>query len=89
MQHFTIFQHLDEPKRYMGFTLIEIIAVVSIVIISFILQKLAIGLVVSLITFRIIRAVTRLNKINYYKRWMNAHYQDLKSGPNRSRRFFF
>lgn len=73
----------------MGFTLIEIMAVVSIAIISFVLQKLAIGLVISLVVFRLIRAITRSSKINYYKRWINSHYQDLKAGPNRSRRFFF
>lgn len=89
MQLFTIFHHLDEPKRYMGFTLLEIITVASIVIISFVLEKLAIGLVVSLVVFRLIRAITRSSKVNYYKRMINSHYQDLKVGPNRSRRFFF
>lgn len=89
MQLYTIFHHLDEPKRYMGFTLIEIVAVTSIVIVSFILQKLAIGLVISLVVFRIIRAITRSTKINYYKRLINSHYQDFKAGPNKNRRFFF
>ncbi len=88
MQLFTIFHHLDEPKRYMGFTLIEIIAVVSIVIVSFALQKLAIGLVVSVVVFRLIRAITRSSQINHYKRLVNFHYQDLQAGPNKSRRFF-
>lgn len=89
MQLYTIFHHLDEPKRYMGFTLIEILVVALIVIFSFLLQKLAVGLVISLIAFRIIRAITRSSKINYYKRLFNSHYQEFKVGPNKSRRYFF
>lgn len=89
MQLFTAFKHLDEPKRYSGVTLIEIIVVGTIVLFAFILQYLAAGLFLSLIVFRIIRVISRSNKVNYYKRWVWFHYQDLKAGPNKSRRFFF
>ena len=84
MQYFTIFHHLDETKRYAGVTLLEIMVVGA-----FVFQYLAAGLFVSLIVFRVIRAISRSSKISYYKRWLCFHYQDLKAGPNRSRRYFF
>lgn len=89
MQFFTVFQHLDEPKRYSGATLFEIIVVGTIVSVAFILQYLAVGLFIGLIAFRVIRAISRSSKVSYYKRWVWFHYQDLKAGPNKSRRFFF
>ncbi len=89
MQYFTVFHHLDEPKRYAGATLIEIAVVGTIGLTSFVFQHLAAGLFISLIVFRIIRAISRSSKVSYYKRWLWFHYQDLKAGPNRSRRYFF
>ncbi len=89
MQYFTIFHHLDETKRYAGVTLLEIMVVGAIVFTAFVFQYLAAGLFVSLIVFRVIRAISRSSKISYYKRWLCFHYQDLKAGPNRSRRYFF
>ncbi len=89
MQFFTVFSHLDEVKRYAGATLFEIVVVGSIVLVAFVLQYLAVGLFTGLIAFRVIRAISRSSKVSYYKRWIWFHYQDLKSGPNKSRRFFF
>ncbi len=89
MQYFTLFHHLDEPKRYAGATLIEIAAVAAIGLTAFILQHLPAGLFICLIVFRVIRAISRSSKLGYYQRWMCFHYQDLKAGPNKSRRFFF
>lgn len=89
MQLFTIFHYLDEPKRYSGATLLEISVIGAIVLIAFILQHLAIGLFTGLIVFRIIRAVSRSNKIIYYKRWIWFNSQELKIGPIKNRRFFF
>lgn len=89
MQLFTIFQHLDEPKRYSGVTLFEIAVVGVIVLVAFILQYLAAGLFISLIAFRVIRAISRSSKVSYYKRWIWLYLQDLKSGPSKSRRYFF
>jgi hypothetical protein len=89
MQFFTVFHNLDETKRYAGVTLLEMAVVGSIVFTAFIFQYLAAGLFVSLIAFRVIRAISRSSKISYYKRALSFHYQDLKTGPNKSRRFFF
>lgn len=89
MQFFTVFHHLDEPKRYSGATLFEIAVVGLIVVVAFVLQYLAAGLFIGLIAFRVIRAISRSSKVSYYKRWIWFHYQDLKAGPNKSRRFFF
>ena len=89
MQFFTVFHSLDETKRYAGITLLEMVVVGSIVFTAFILQYLAAGLFISLLVFRIVRAVSRSNKVKYYKRALSFHYQDLKAGPYRSRRFFF
>ena len=89
MQYFTVFHHLDEPKRYAGATLIEIAVVGAIGLTSFILQHLAAGLFISLIVFRIIRAISRSSKLGVYQRSLSFYYQDLKAGPYRSRRFFF
>jgi type IV conjugative transfer system protein TraL len=89
MQYFTVFHHLDEPKRYAGATLLEIVVVGTIVFAAFILQRMAIGLFISLVVFRLVRAISRSSKVDGYKRWLCFHYQDLKAGPNRSRRFFF
>ncbi len=89
MQYFSIFQHLDEPKRYAGATLLEIAVVGVIGLTAFVLQRLAVGIFICLIVFRIIRAISRSSKLGYYQRALSFHYQDLKSGPNKSRRFFF
>ena len=89
MQYFTIFNHLDEPKRYAGATLLEIAVVGAIGLTSFVLQHLAAGLFISLIVFRVIRAIGRSSKLKVYQRALIFHYQDLKAGPNKSRRFFF
>lgn len=89
MQYFTIFRHLDEPKKYAGATLFEITVVGAIGLASFVFQHLAAGLFISLIVFRVIRAISRSNKVGYYKRALYFHYQDVKAGPNKSRRFFF
>jgi hypothetical protein len=89
MQFFTIFQHLDEPKRYSGATLFEIAVVGIIVSVAFALQYLAAGLFIGLIAFRVIRAISRSSKVSYYKRWIWLHSQDLKAGPNKSKRYFF
>ena len=89
MQYFTIFHHLDEQKRYAGATLLEILAVGAISFTSFAFQRLAAGLFISLIVFRVIRAISRSSQLKYYKRWLCFHYQDLRTGPNKSRRFFF
>ena len=89
MQFFTVFHQLDESKRYAGVTLLEITIVGAIVFTSFVFQYLAAGLFISLIAFRVVRAISRSSKISYYKRALSFHYQDLKSGPNKSRRFFF
>lgn len=89
MQFFTIFQHLDEPKRYSGATLFEITVVGVIVMFAFILQYLAAGLFIGLIAFRVIRAISRSSKVGYYRRWIWFHSQDLKAGPNKSRRYFY
>ena len=70
-------------------TLIEIAAVGSIGLTAFVFQHLAAGLFISLIVFRIIRAISRSSKLGYYQRALSFHYQDLKAGPHRSRRFFF
>jgi hypothetical protein len=89
MQFYTVFHNLDETKRYAGITLLEMTVVGSIVFTAFILQYLAAGLFISLIAFRVIRAISRSSKISYYKRALSFHYQELKAGPNKSRRFFF
>lgn len=89
MQFFTVFYQLDESKRYAGVTLLEITIVGAIVFTSFVFQYLAAGLFISLIAFRVVRAISRSSKISYYKRVLSFHYQDLKSGSNKSRRFFF
>lgn len=89
MRYFTIFHHLDEPKRYAGVTILEMMVVGTIVLLSFILQRMAVGLFVSLIVFRLIRAISRSSKVDHYKRWLWFHCQDLKAGPNKNRRFFF
>lgn len=89
MQFFTIFNYLDETKRYAGITLLEMTVVGSIVFIAFIFQRMAIGLFISLIAFRIVRAISRSSKVSYYKRALYFHMQDMKSGPKRSRRFFY
>lgn len=89
MQYFTIFHHLDEAKRYAGVTLLEIAAVGVIGLTSFMLQHLAVGLLISLVVFRVIRAISRSSKLRIYQRALSFHYQDLKAGPNKSRRFFF
>jgi len=89
MQFFTVFHNLDETKRYAGVTLLEMSVVGSIVFTAFIFQYLAAGLFISLIAFRVVRAISRSSKIKYYKRALSFHYQELKTGPNKSRRFFF
>jgi hypothetical protein len=89
MQFHTIFHQLDETKRYAGVTLLEMSVVGLIVLIAFIFQYLAAGLFISLIAFKVIRAISRSSKVSYYKRALNFHYQELKSGSNKSRRFFF
>ena len=89
MQFFTIFHLLDETKRYSGVTLLEMSVVGSIVFTAFIFQYLAAGLFISLISFRLVRAISRSSKVNYYKRALSFHYQELKAGPKKTRRFFF
>lgn len=89
MQFFTIFHQLDNPKRYAGVTLFEMSVVGSIILTAFILQYLAAGLFISLISFRLIRAISRSSKVSYYKRVLSFHYQELKAGPKQSKRFFF
>lgn len=89
MQFFTIFHQLDETKRYAGITLLEMSVVGFIVFIAFIFQYLAAGLFISLISFRVVRAISRSSRVNYYKRALSFHYHDLKSGPKQSKRFFF
>lgn len=89
MQFFTIFHLLDETKRYSGVTLLEMSVVGSIVFTAFIFQYLAAGLFISLISFRLVRAISRSSKVSYYKRALSFHYQELKAGPKKSRRFFF
>ena len=89
MQYSTIFQHLDEQKRYAGVTLPEIIVVGAISFTAFVFQYLIAGLFVSLVIFRVMKVVGRSSKFNYYRRALSFHYQDLKTGPNKSRRFFF
>ena len=89
MQLYTIFHYLDETKRYAGITLLEMSVVGSIVFTAFIFQYLAAGLFVSLISFRLVRAISRSSKVSYYKRALSFHYQDLKAGPKQSKRFFF
>ena len=89
MQNFTIFHYLNETKRYAGITLLELMVVGGIALTAFILQYLTVGLFISLIAFRLVRAISRSSKIGYYKRVLSFHYQDMKAGPNKSRRFFF
>ena len=89
MQFFTIFHLLDETKRYSGVTLLEMSVVGSIVFTAFIFQYLAAGLFISLISFRLVRAISRSSKVSYYKRALSFHYQELKAGPKKSRRCFF
>lgn len=89
MQFFKIFNYLDETKRYAGITLVEMIVVGSIVFIAFIMQRMAVGLFVSLIAFRIVRAISRSSRVSYYKRALSFHMQELKAGPNKNRRFFY
>lgn len=89
MQHFTIFHYLDQPKRYAGATFIEIAIVGTIGLTAFVLEYLAVGLIISLVVFRLVRAISRSSKIAYIKRWVNFHLEDMKAGPKNSRRFFF
>ena len=89
MQFFTIFHQLDNPKRYAGVTLLEMSVVGSIIFTAFILQHLAVGLFISLLSFRLVRAISRSSKVSYYKRVLSFHYQELKAGPKQSKRFFF
>jgi hypothetical protein len=85
MKYFPVFNYLDEPKKYSGVTLLEMIVVGLIVFIAFILQYLAAGLLLGLMAFRVVRTVSRSPKVNYYKRALYFHYQDLKSGSKGSR----
>jgi hypothetical protein len=88
MQYFTVFNHLDEPKKYAGVTLIELIVVGGIGLTSFLTQYLALGLIISVLSFRVVRAVSRSPKLNWYKRYLYFHYQDLIASKERSTRFF-
>jgi hypothetical protein len=87
MKYFPVFNYLDEPKKYSGVTLLEIIVVGLIVFSSFILGYLAPGLFLGLLAFRVVRTLSRSPKVNYYKRAFYFHFQDLKSS-SRGARFY-
>ena len=85
VKNFSVFNYLDQPNKFSGVTLLEIMVVGLIVITAFILEYLAPGLFIAVLAFRIVRTVSRSSKVNYYKRALYFHYQDLKG---RGSRFF-
>jgi hypothetical protein len=86
--YFSIFNHLDAPRKYYGATLLEMASVSSLVLSGFIMDKIAISLGLAVLSFKLVRVVSNSPKLSYYKKYFFFHSQDLKSGPKKLGRFF-
>ena len=85
--YFRIFHHLDAPRKYYGATLIEIITVSGSAMTGFVTDKVAIGLVIGALGFKLVRVVSNSAKLIYYQKWAFFHYQDLKLGKSKFSKF--
>ena len=72
-----IYNHIDAPRRYVGLTLAEIMAVGIIGLIGFVTDKILFGLVGAFFGLYITRYLQELSKTYFVHRFVFFHLSDL------------
>ena len=75
-----IFNHIDAEAKYMGFTMIEIITVIIVVVSGFALNLMVLATLGSFGSVFVIRYINHLLKISAFKRRMFFYLSDLLAG---------
>lgn len=76
-QNVNIFKYIDEDKKYMGFTMIEIISVISVVFSGFIFNLMMLASIGCFASVLVIRYINHLLKISSFKRMLFFYCSDL------------
>lgn len=74
-----IFNYIDEPRKFAGLTLVEIISVGIVAFIGFALDKVVVGLIGCFFTLYVTRYIEDLTRTYLMHRFLFFHLSDLVS----------
>ena len=79
-----IYNHLDEERKFMGFTALEIIISLISMVMGFVLNMVVEGVVCCFISVPMIRYIKHLLKISRFKRLLFFFFSDLVFSSKKS-----
>ena len=76
MQDIKLFKYIDEDKKYLGFTMTEIVAVIVVMVSGFVFNAMVLACIGCFGSVMVVRYVNHLLKISSFKRMIFFYFSD-------------